>query len=131
MKHLVIAIGIVAILAMLICLCWYISYRVNLNPKLLFSIDFDDAKRICPKIVSWRENANAWEFVPDDIARTLCDQNRVSVRRVVATYKMKIVGFEPYSFHATKGDIRIEPQQEDKVYVYTYDARYAPAYEGP
>ena len=130
-KRIVLAFAIVVALTAISCFCWYIDYKANLKPKLLFSIDFDEAKRVCPNIISWRDAANTWEFVPYDIVRTLCDQNGISERRVIATYHMKIVDFEPYSFHAVKGDIKIERSQEDKVYVYSYAARYAPTYEGP
>ena len=130
-KRIVLAFAIVVALTAISCLCWYIDYKANLKPKLLFSIDFDEAKRVCPNIISWRDAANTWEFVPYDIVRTLCDQNGISERRVIATYRMKIVGFEPYSFHAVKGDIKIERSQDDKVFVYSYAARYAPTYEGP
>lgn len=130
-KRIVLAFAIVVALTAISCLCWYIDYKANLKPKLLFSIDFDEAKRVCPNIISWRDAANKWEFVPYDIVRTLCDQNGISERHVIATYRMKIVGFEPYSFHAVKGDIKIERSQDDKVFVYSYAARYAPTYEGP
>ncbi|MBR4170629.1 MAG: hypothetical protein IKR48_03155 [Kiritimatiellae bacterium] len=112
-------------------MCWYVDYRLSLAPRLLFSIGFEDAKHFCPDLVAWRDGANPWEFVPNDIARSLCDHENIAERNVVATYRMRIVGFEPYSFHAVKGDIKIEHSQEDKVYVYSYAARYAPTYEGP
>ena len=130
-KRIVLPYAIIISVTAICCLCWYINYRVNLNPKLLFSIDFDGAKRICPNIVSWRDTANTWEFVPYDIVLALCNHKGIAERRVMATYRMKIVGFEPYSFHAVKGDIKIEHTQENKIYVYSYAARYAPTYEGP
>ena len=130
-KRMVFPFAIVVALTAISCLCWYIDYKANLKPKLLFSIDFDEAKRISPNIISWRDTANTWEFVPYEIVRALCDHSGISERHVMATYRMEIVDFEPYSFHAVKGDIKIERSQSDKVYVYSYAARYAPTYEGP
>ena len=129
-KRIILTLGIIVAATAASSLCWYINYRATLKPKLLLSIDFEVAKQICPNIVSWRDTASTWEFVPYDIVRTLYDHNGISERRVVATCRMKIVGFEPYSFHAVKGDIKIEHSQEDRVYVYSYAARYAPTYEG-
>ena len=130
-KRISLIVGIIVVTIAISCFCWYINYRVTLKPKLLFSIDFGVAKQICPNIVSWRDTAKTWEFVPYDIVRALCNHNGMSEKHVTATYRMKIVGFDPYSFHAVKGDIKIERSHEDTVYVYSYAARYAPTYEGP
>ena len=130
-KRIILILGIIVAATVTSCLCWYINYRATLEPKLLFSIDFEVAKHICPNIVSWRDTANTWEFVPYDIVRMLCEHNGMSEKHVTATYRMKIVGFDPYSFHAVKGEIKIERSHEDKVYVYSYAARYAPMYAGP
>lgn len=45
----------------ILCLCWYTDYQYNLQPKLLFSMEFDAAKELVPDIAAWKSEAMPWE----------------------------------------------------------------------
>ena len=130
-KRIVLSLIIALLTVIMGCMFWYLHYRLNLAPKLLFSMDFQQAARVCPDLVDWRNTAEPWEFVPDDIAFALCEHENISKRNVVSTYHKEIVGFVPYSFHAVKGELKIERSQDDRIYVYSYAKRYAPMFAGP
>ena len=49
-KRIVIPFAIVVALTAISCLCWYIDYEAYLKPKLLFSMDFDEAIQVCRNI---------------------------------------------------------------------------------
>ncbi|MBR4171946.1 MAG: hypothetical protein IKR48_09870 [Kiritimatiellae bacterium] len=66
-KRIVLSLAIVSFAVLANCVCWYVDYRLNLAPRFLFSISFEDAKHFCPDLVVWRDGANPWEFVPNDV----------------------------------------------------------------
>ena len=130
-KRLVLISMVFVVSALIYILCWYIDYNRNLTPKLMQAVDVEIARQICPELGPWENNSNPWEFLPRDLTRKICISLKIPCDNVVATYKKKIVSFLPYCFNAVKGEIKIEPCNDDVIFIYSYAPRYAPTFEGP
>jgi len=118
--------GFTGIVAAMAAIAWLCSYYASLHPQLLCTCSLKIAAAKCPEIGGWVAKREPWEWLPAEFIPMINSEPVSANDCVFATYEEKIVRFEPYSFHAVKGNLVEEKGEKETIYIYVWDKRYAP-----
>lgn len=93
-------------------------YYWNLNPNLIAEFTVDEVHDRCPEMKEWVLHRTDWEWVPFVFLPKIVKIPNSGDKCMFAIYETKIVRFEPYTFHATKGRLVMTNGSEKTIYIF-------------